>query len=82
MRRLILSQQSETTWESSPAASLRGGTKPNLANLFRNNGTAAQLDKVPTEIAPDFQGRVFSDNGMDIDNRCEQPLQLSRAIFE
>ncbi|GAA6393243.1 hypothetical protein MCG44_04490 [Lawsonibacter sp. OA9] len=55
---------------------------PNPYNLFRNNGTAAQLDKVPTEIAPDFQGRVFSDNGMDIDNRCEQPLQLSRAIFE
>ena len=29
---VILQKEHETTWESSPAASLRGGTKPDLAN--------------------------------------------------
>ena len=51
-------------------------------NLFRNNGTAVLLENVPTDVALNFQDSVFSGNGTDIDNRCEHPLDISRAIFE
>lgn len=51
-------------------------------NLFQNNGTAVLLEQVPTDLALDFQGSVFSGNGTDIDNRCEQPLDLSQAVFQ
>ena len=51
-------------------------------NLFRDNGTAVLLQNVPTDVALNFQDSVFSGNGTDIDNRCEQPLDISRAIFE
>ena len=51
-------------------------------NLFRNNGTAVLLENVPTDIALDFRDSVFSGNGTDIDNRCGQALDISRAVFE
>ena len=51
-------------------------------NLFEGNGIAVQLDNVPTDVALNFMGSVFRDNGQDIVNRCQQPLDTSKAIFE
>ena len=50
-------------------------------NLFRDNGTAVLLERVPTDLPLNFQGSVFAGNGTDIDNRCGQPLDLSGAVF-
>ena len=50
-------------------------------NTFRDNGTAVVLEQVPTDLALNFIGSVFEGNGTDIDNRCGQPLDLSRAEF-
>ena len=51
-------------------------------NQFLNNGTAVILDRVPTEITLDFEGCLFSGNTVDIDNRCQQPIDISQAVFE
>ena len=51
-------------------------------NVFRNNGTAVLLDSVPTDIALDFQGTLFENNGTDIDNRCGHPVDDSQAVFQ
>ena len=51
-------------------------------NMFRNNGTGLLLENVPTNMTLDFGGTVFSGNGVDIDNRCHQPLDVSEAVFE
>ena len=51
-------------------------------NLFEDNDTAVQLDNVPTDVALNFQGSVFRDNGQDIVNSCQQSLDMSQAIFE
>ena len=51
-------------------------------NLFEDNGTAVQLDNVPTDVALNFMGSVFRGNGQDIVNSCDQPLDTSQAIFE
>lgn len=51
-------------------------------NIFRNNGTGLLLENVPTDVTLDLAGTVFSGNGTDIDNRCRQDLDLSRAIFQ
>ena len=51
-------------------------------NLFEDNDTAVQLDNVPTDVALNFQGSVFRDNGQDIVNSCQQSLDTSQAIFE
>lgn len=51
-------------------------------NHFSNNGTAVLLEAVPTDVTMDFQGSVFSNNQTDIDNRCDQPLDLSQATFD
>ena len=51
-------------------------------NLFEGNGIAVQLDNVPTDVALNFMGSVFRDNGQDIVNPCQQPLDTSQAIFE
>lgn len=51
-------------------------------NTFRNNGTAILLEQLPTKIELDFSGCHFSGNEIDIDNRCEQKLNTSKAIFE
>ena len=51
-------------------------------NLFKRNSTAVLLERVPTNITLDFRGSRFAGNGIDIDNRCDQPLDLSEAAFE
>lgn len=51
-------------------------------NRFVHNNTAVLLENVPTDIAMNFQGSRFTGNGVDIDNRCSQPLDISQAIFE
>ena len=50
-------------------------------NVFQNNSTAVLLENVPTDIPLDFQGSAFSGNSTDIDNRCSQPVDISKAIF-
>lgn len=50
-------------------------------NLFEGNEVAVQLDNVPTDVALNFQGSAFRDNGQDIVNACDQPLDTSQAIF-
>ena len=50
-------------------------------NLFRDNGTAVLLEQVPTDLTLNFRGSVFEGNGTDIDDRCGQGLDLSRAEF-
>lgn len=50
-------------------------------NEFTNNGTAVLLESVPTEVSLKFPGSMFSGNGTDIDNRCNQALDISQAIF-
>lgn len=51
-------------------------------NLFQNNGTAVLLAQVPNDVSLKFPGTRFQNNGTDIDNRCEQKLELDEAIFE
>ena len=51
-------------------------------NLFLHNDTAVLLERVPTDVTMNFQGSRFTGNGTDIDNRCNQPLHSSQAIFE
>ena len=51
-------------------------------NTFQNNGTAVLLESVPTEVVLNFRDSVFSGNGMDIDNWCDHPIDLSQAIFQ
>ena len=51
-------------------------------NLFEGNEIAVQMDNVPTDVALNFQGSVFRDNGQDIVNSCQQSLDMFQAIFE
>ena len=51
-------------------------------NVFRDNGTAVLLERVPSDVALNFQGSIFAGNGTDIDNRCGQPVDVSQAVFE
>lgn len=51
-------------------------------NIFRGNGTAVLLENVPTDLTINFEGTLFAENGMDIDNRCDQPIDISQAIFQ
>jgi hypothetical protein len=51
-------------------------------NAFINNETGILLENVPTDVSLSFPGTRFSRNGTDIDNRCEQPLDISETIFE
>ena len=50
-------------------------------NVFVGNGVAVRLDNVPTDITLDFQGSVFRDNGNFLENRCDQPLDLSQTTL-
>lgn len=50
-------------------------------NIFARNDTAVLLENVPTDLTLDFQGTIFTDNGIDMDNRCEHAVDLSQAIF-
>ena len=49
---------------------------------FVGNGTGVLLEQVPTEQTRIFDDCLFSRNGTDIDNRCNQPLNITSAIFE
>ena len=51
-------------------------------NIFRNNGTAVLLEQVPSDVSLEFPGSRFQGNGTDIDNRCDQALELDEAVFE
>lgn len=53
-----------------------------LDNEFTDNGTAVLLENVPTDVTLDFGGCLFSGNGKDIDNLCNQPIKISEAIFQ
>ncbi|MFR5601103.1 MAG: right-handed parallel beta-helix repeat-containing protein [Lachnospiraceae bacterium] len=50
-------------------------------NTFTNNTTAVLLEKAPGNHELDFSQTVFSGNGTDIDNRCDQPMDTSQAVF-
>ena len=50
-------------------------------NIFLNNGTGVLLENVPTDITLDFSGSEFAENGTDIENLCDQPIDVSQAIF-
>ena len=49
---------------------------------FINNGTGVLLESVPSDQALLFDDCLFSKNGTDIDNRCNQPVDISQATFE
>lgn len=51
-------------------------------NTFRNNGTAVLLEKVSADLRMDFSGCLFEGNETDIDNRCNQPVSISQAVFQ
>ena len=51
-------------------------------NVFTGNGTAVLLMNVPTDLTLYFDGTTFSGNGTDIDNQCNHPIDVSKAIFE
>lgn len=51
-------------------------------NLFRRNGTAVLLERLPGVESISFPGCRFTENGTDIDNRCGQALDLEETIFE
>lgn len=51
-------------------------------NRFEGNATAILLENVPTDVTMDFPGTVFTDNDIDIDNRCNQSLDLSGTTFD
>ena len=53
-----------------------------MGDVFRNNGTAVLLERVPTRESLSFPEAVFSGNGTDIDNRCGHEVSISDAIFE
>lgn len=51
-------------------------------NTFTDNQTAVLLEEVPSDIKMDFTDSKFQNNDTDIDNRCNQPLELSKAVFQ
>lgn len=51
-------------------------------NQFVNNSTAVLLESVPTDVSMKFGECVFSGNSTDIDNRCNQAIDISEATFE
>lgn len=53
-----------------------------MDNVFQNNHTAVLLQSVPTDVMLIFSGTRFAGNDVDIDNRCNQALDLSEAVFE
>ena len=50
-------------------------------NTFIRNNTAVLLEKVPTDVVMNFGQCLFEANGVDIDNRCNQPIDVSEAVF-
>lgn len=50
-------------------------------NHFTGNGTAVLLERVPSELTLNFGECVFEDNDVDLDNRCQQQVDISEAEF-
>lgn len=50
-------------------------------NTFTGNGVAVRLENVPTDVELNFSGSVFTGNETDIDNRCNQALNIADAVF-
>ena len=50
-------------------------------NHFTGNGTAVLLERVPSELTLNFGKCVFEDNDVDLDNRCQQQVDISEAEF-
>lgn len=49
-------------------------------NIFTGNGTGVLLENVPAaELTLDFGQCLFENNGTDLDNQCQQPVDLSEA---
>ena len=51
-------------------------------NTFHHNQTAVVLESIPTRAEMNFDDCVFEDNGIDIDNRCQQAPGISHAVFQ
>lgn len=51
-------------------------------STFVNNGTAVLLEQVPGDSTLVFDGSLFQGNGTDIDNRCGQSVDISKAVFQ
>lgn len=49
---------------------------------FVGNGTGVLLERVPSDQTLIFNDCLFSRNGTDIDNRCEQAVDITTAVFE
>jgi hypothetical protein len=50
-------------------------------NEFRRNGTAILLERTDNQVSMKLGGTVFQDNGTDIDNRCDHPLEISDSFW-
>ena len=76
--------QNEDLWSAHPCNSSGSYVTHSLFNdnTFVENDTAVLLEEVPSDEPLNFQGCRFTDNGVDIDNRCGQPVEISQAIFE
>lgn len=51
-------------------------------NRFIGNETAVLLEHVPRDVTLIFDECQFSENGKDIDNPCQQPIDVSSASFQ
>lgn len=51
-------------------------------NTFSDNGTAILFEDMGTDMELNFDGCLFSGNGVDIDNQCNHPIDTSEAVFE
>ena len=51
-------------------------------STFVNNGTAVLLEQVPGNSTLVFDGSLFQGNDTDIDNRCGQSVDISKAVFQ
>lgn len=51
-------------------------------DTFQGNETAVLLERVSGDAPLNFPGTRFTGNGTDIDNRCGQEVDLSKAIFD
>lgn len=51
-------------------------------NCFTKNGTALLWKGVPIGASISFPESIFSCNGIDVDNRSGQSIDLSEAVFE
>lgn len=51
-------------------------------DVFQNNAAAVLLESVSADVTLKFSGARFFGNGVDIDNRCGQEVDLDGAVFE